>query len=208
MARSSLYCAETDTTIHVNDVVTISTYPGIKFITKRGWHTIGTAKINGWYFISVADKSILSIDQVDITTISKDTSQGLSKNSDDDSNYSLADKPAPPPIDSPSQAEFISDDPADLSISDTNTPIKYDYLLIPNTDIRLYAGDIVKISTYPRRRWIVQHGWFTYDSIQQYEWYLLCINNNEILPASVIDLTLCSLVTVKTQGSFKPFITL
>ena len=75
------------------------------------------------------------------------------------------------------------------------------FIVIPGTDIRLYDGDIVKISNKPKDKWIVHTGWYIYDDVQNFGWYFVSIKNGEILPVSVIDLTLCSLVTLKTQGS-------
>ena len=81
------------------------------------------------------------------------------------------------------------------------TPAESKFIVIPGTDIRLYDGDIVKISNKPKDKWIVHTGWYIYDEVQNFGWYFVSIKNGEILPVSAIDLTLCSLVTLKTQGS-------
>lgn len=81
------------------------------------------------------------------------------------------------------------------------TPAESKFIVIPGTDIRLYDGDIVKISNKPKDKWIVHTGWYIYNDVQNFGWYFVSIKNGEILPVSVIDLTLCSLVTLKTQGS-------
>lgn len=81
------------------------------------------------------------------------------------------------------------------------TPAKVEFLVIPDTNIRLYEGDVIKISNKPRTKWIVHMGWYIYQNVQNFGWHIECIKNGEILPISVIDLTLCTLVTVKTQGS-------
>ena len=75
------------------------------------------------------------------------------------------------------------------------------YIVIPGTNIRLYDGDTVKISNKPKYNWIVHNGWYIYQGAQNYGWYLVCIETTELLPASVIDLTLCTLVSVKTINS-------
>ena len=75
------------------------------------------------------------------------------------------------------------------------------YIVIPNTNIRLYEGDIVKISGRPRKKFIVHSGWYIYNEVQNYGWYFECTSNGEILPSKIIDLTLCTLITSKTQGS-------
>ena len=64
-----LYCEETDTKIYANDVVTISTHPETKWIVKNGWYSVVDSQKNGWHFISIEDRSILSIDQIDIKDI-------------------------------------------------------------------------------------------------------------------------------------------
>lgn len=170
MPKDFLYCEETDTKIYSGDVVTISSYPDVKFIAKKGWHTIGTAQKNGWYFLNIADKSIVPVGSVPLESISKEVEQGTSEL-----------RPTLKDIDTkPSESTFI---------------------VIPGTDIRLYDGDIVKISGKPRVKWIVHAGWFIYQDVQNFGWYFECIKNGEILPVSVIDLTLVTLDTVKTQGS-------
>jgi len=75
------------------------------------------------------------------------------------------------------------------------------YIVIPGTNIRLYDGDIVKISNRPKIKWVVHYGWFAYQGAQSYGWYLVCDEINELLPAYIIDLTLCTLVSVRTVGS-------
>ena len=168
--RDFLYCEETDTKIYPNDVVTISTYPNVKWIAKNGWYTVGTAQKKGWYFVSIADKTIISVDTININTIIKDTEQGTS--------------------------EYRP------TVKDVDTPApEVNYIVIPGTDIRLYDSDIVKISNKPRTKWVVHSGWFIYADNQSFGWYFENIRTGEILPVSAIDLTLCTLDTVKTQGS-------
>ena len=170
MARDFLYCEETDTKIYSDDIVTISSFPDVKFIAKNGWYNIGTAQKRGWYFVNILDRTIIPMDQVDITTINKSIEQGTS--------------------------EFKP------TLKDIDTiPSEPNYLVIPGTTIRLYDGDIVKISGRPRIKWIVHAGWYIYGGNQNFGWYFVSIKNGDILPASAIDLTLCTLDTVKTQGS-------
>lgn len=172
MARDFLYCEETDTKVYSNDVVGISTYPGVKWIAKYGWYSSGTAQKKGWYFVSIADKTTIAVDSININTITKDVEQGTSE-------Y----RPT-------------------LQDVDTKNP-DIDYILIPDTNIRLYEGDIVKLSNKPRTKWVVHAGWYIYANNQNFGWYFECIKNGEILPVSAVDLQLCTLVTVKTQGSEK-----
>lgn len=45
------------------------------------------------------------------------------------------------------------------------------YIIIPGTNIRLYDSDIVRISNYPKARWIVHNGWYIYQGHQNNGWY-------------------------------------
>ena len=113
MAKDYLYCEETDTKIYVNDVVTIASYPDTKWLVKNGWHIFNGRQKNGWYFVSIEDKSILPIDQVDIKDITNESRQGLVVES----------KPEPKDIH-----------------TETKVP---DYIEIPDTSTKLYPNDIV-----------------------------------------------------------------
>ena len=170
MPKDFLYCEETDTKIYSGDVVTISSYPDVKFIAKKGWYKIGTAQKNGWYFINIIDKIIIPVEQITLSDVVKDIEQGTSE-------Y----RPTLKDIDT--------------------TPAESKFIVIPGTDIRLYDGDIVKISNKPKIKWVVHVGWYIYDEVQNFGWYFVSIKNGDILPVSAIDLTLCTLDTTKTQGS-------
>jgi len=170
MTKDFLYCEETDTKIYSGDVVTISSYPDVKFIAKKGWYKLGTAQKNGWYFINITDKTIIPMEQITLSDVVKDIDQGTSE-------Y----RPTLKDIDT--------------------TPAEVNFIVIPGTDIRLYDSDIVKISNKPRVKWLVHLGWYIYNGVQNFGWYFESIKNGEILPVSIIDLTLCTLVTLKTQGS-------
>ena len=90
------------------------------------------------------------------------------------------------------------------TLKDIDTkPAESTYIVVPGTNIRLYEGDIVKISNKPRVKWFVHYGWYIYNDVQNSGWYFECIKNGEILPASAVDLTLVILDTTKTQGSNK-----
>lgn len=164
------YFEVNDTKIYINDMVSISDYPKMKFVAKFGWYNYDGKKQNGWYFLSVEDKAIIPKDTIKSDSISKEIIIGTSEL-----------RPT-------------------LKDMDTPTP-EVKYLVIPDTNIRLYDGDIIKISNKPRVKWIVHAGWFIYQEVQNFGWYFECIKNGEILPATIIDLKLCTLVTTKTQGS-------
>lgn len=262
MSKDFLYCEETDTKIFSNDVVSISIYPDTKWIAKQGWYKLGSAQKNGWYFVSITDKTILPIDLVDIKDVVKDPTRAVSDeghssvpettsevtttseylevsdakvfNNDtviisshpdtkyiakygwftfdgekqqgwyflsvDDRTILLLKDVDLTEVTKDSIKITISELRPTLKDMDTPNPVN-NYLVIPDTNIRLYDGDIIKISNRPRLKWVVHLGWFIYQEVQNFGWYFESIKNGEILPASVIDLTLCTLVTAKTQGS-------
>ena len=74
-------------------------------------------------------------------------------------------------------------------------------ITVPNTNIKLYDGDIVKVSNYPGVKWVVHYGWFIYQNAQNYDWYFSSIKDGTVLPVSAIDLTTVSLATTRTIGS-------
>ena len=256
MGKVYLYCEETNTRIYPNDILTISTYPNVKYIAKHGWYRLGTAQKNGWYFISIADKSIIPVESVNLADIVKNNNLAGSSDGIDESdnppvalpkflycettdikinpNDRIKLSPASDIIYTAKYGDykinnekqqgwyFISVDTGKilpLSVVNLNTvvkeedqdisifkdmdaiPAEVNYIVIPGTDIRLYDSDIVKISSKPKVKWIVHLGWYIYDDVQNFGWYFESIKDGEILPVSIVDLTLCTLVTIKTQGS-------
>lgn len=262
MSKDFLYCEETDTKIRNNDVVSISTYPNVKWIVKNGWYKIGTAQKRGWYFVSIADKTVLPIDLVDIKDISKDDNQAISTSEERPTSAENPTSAAQPEVNvlycDDTDTKIYHNDIVDISgekyvvkfgwhdidgqqkndwhfislkdrsilplsevdltvvskeqvlgtsefrptLKDMETPaLVNDYIVIPNTDIRLYDSDIVKVSNRPNIKWVVHTGWFIYDNIQNYGWYFVSIKDGEILPVSIVDLTLVTLEVLKTQGS-------
>lgn len=158
---------DSDIRLYSNDIIT---YNSDNWIVKRGWYKIGTAQKNGWYVINISNRSILSIEDIDLSKVTKEIEQGTSE--------------------------------LRPTLQDIDTiPAKIEFIVIPGTDIRLYDSDIVKISGRPNIKWIVHLGWYIYQGTQNFGWYFVSIKDGEILPLSIIDLTLCSLVTLKTQGS-------
>ena len=165
------YLEVSDSKVFNNDTVSIASHPETKFIVKNSWFTLDGQKQQGWYFLSVNDRSIIPLSDVNLSDVTKDTIKVT-------------------------MSEFR---PA-LKDMDTPNPVN-DYLVIPGTNIRLYDSDIVKISGKPRIKWVVHTGWYIYEGNQNFGWYFVSIKDGAILPASIIDLTLCTLVTTKTQGS-------
>ena len=259
--KDFLYCEDTDTKLYSSDIVTISSYSSVKFIVKNGWYNLNGANTRGWYFLSMADKSIIPVDQVDLKEVAKDGKPTTVESRPEVDNTETS-TPTPNYIEIPdsflkikvNDIVTISDYPntswvfklgwyeigtarkkgyyfIDISsrmvlpVEDVNLshiekeveqgtseyrptlldmdtePAKVEFIVIPGTDIRLYDSDIVKLSNRPRTKWVVHLGWYTYQGVQSFGWYFVSINKGEILPVSVVDLSLCTLETIKTQGS-------
>lgn len=164
MSKDYLLIEGSGLQIHSGDVVTISDYGDTKWIVKKGWYKLGNAQKNGWYFISIADQSIVEADSVDLDTV-----------------------------------EVSEDSPKTASIASQQDEHKY--IVIPGTNIRLYDGDIVKFTKYPRSKWIVHCGWYILDTKQNFGWYFVGMKNGKILPIGAVDLKTCTLVSTYEQGS-------
>ncbi len=180
MSKDYLWIEVSDTQLHPGDVVTISTYGDFKWIVKKGWYQLNNARKNGWYFFSISDKTVIPADMINLEEVSLVNSVPPSSSDIDDSHSSI-ENPKP-------QKALNSDD-------------ECKYITIPNTSVRLYDGDIVKISKYPKSKWIVHCGWYIDDSQQNYGWYLSNIKSGKTLPVNIIDLTTCTLISSYTQGS-------
>lgn len=81
------------------------------------------------------------------------------------------------------------------------TPLVYGYIVIPNTNIRLYDNDVVCLTDNPSVKYVVHCDWFIYQGVQNYGWYLCSIVNGDTFPISIIDLANITLVSTYTQGS-------
>ncbi len=75
------------------------------------------------------------------------------------------------------------------------------YVVVPGTNIRLYDGDIVRITKYPKSKFQIHCGWYVFENAQNFGWYLSNIKSGKVLPVDTIDLTTCSLITSESQGS-------
>lgn len=259
--RDFLYCEETDTKLYVNDVITLITQPNIKWVVKCGWYTADAHQKNGWYLLSIKDKTVLPIDQIDLADIVKDNNprtvsdtptptessihleipDHLEIPGTDISLYSndvitlgqypgihwvvklgwyrlgtaqkngwylvnIADRSILPIeiVDLTAAIKLTEVGTSEFrpTIKDIDTtPAQVNFIVIPGTDIRIYDSDIIKISDRPKLKWVVHMGWYIYQGVQNFGWYITSLKDGEILPVSAIDLTLCTLVTLKTQGS-------
>lgn len=68
-------------------------------------------------------------------------------------------------------------------------------LVIPDRGVVLTEGTIVRLARYPGTKWIVQNGWYTYNSQQSMGWYLSSIPENEVIPITEEDLRLLTVLS-------------
>lgn len=64
-----------------------------------------------------------------------------------------------------------------------------DYILIPGTKYRIYAGSLVKLKRIPDKRWVLCCGCYNYDSTKHKGWYFKSADNSEILPLCTGDIS-------------------
>lgn len=70
-----------------------------------------------------------------------------------------------------------------------------------NTGYSFDTGDIVMISDFGNAKFIVCHGWYTYNSSRQNGWYFRSIPNGKIVPDYVVDIDSVTLVSSDSGGS-------
>ena len=76
-------------------------------------------------------------------------------------------------------------------------------LRVPDTRIELYDGSVVMLARFPDLKWVVHHGWYTYNNQQCSGWYFCSIPSNTILPVNAEDLRLLTVVA-KSGGCPPP----
>lgn len=64
-----LVIPNTDVVLYPGAIVILAEYPYTKFIVNHGWYTYRNQQLNGWYFTSIADGTILSLSNVNLETI-------------------------------------------------------------------------------------------------------------------------------------------
>lgn len=60
---------ESGVALYPGSIVILAEYPYSKWIVKHGWYTYRDQQLNGWYFRSVNDGAILSLSNVNLSTI-------------------------------------------------------------------------------------------------------------------------------------------
>lgn len=59
----------TDIVLYEGSIVILPDYPYSKWIVKHGWYTYKNQQLNGWHFKSITDGAILSVSNVNLSTI-------------------------------------------------------------------------------------------------------------------------------------------
>lgn len=95
----------------------------------------------------------------------------------------------------------VSTAPTDTKQEPSNSDDECKYVVVPGTSIRFYDGDIIRVSKYPKSKFQIYCGWYIFNSVQNYGWYLSNIKSGKVLPIDTIDLTTCTLITSYAQGS-------
>ena len=70
-----------------------------------------------------------------------------------------------------------------------------DYLVIPDTGIKLYSGAVVELSRFPGTRWVVHLGWYNYNGSQYQGWYFCSIPAQTTIPVTEDDLRLLTIIS-------------
>ena len=60
---------DTNVVLYPGSIVILAEYPYTKWIVKHGWYTYRDQQLNGWYFRSITDGTILSLSNVNLSTI-------------------------------------------------------------------------------------------------------------------------------------------
>lgn len=163
MSKDYLLVENSGIELHSGDVVIIASYGDTRWVLKQGWYKLGNAQKNGWYFLSLSDKSVVPVTFVDLEEVSLSDNQSV--------------KP-----------------------SDAKNNDEYKYVVIPGTNIRLYDGDVVRVSKYPKSKWFIHCGWYICNTKQNYGWYLSNVKTGKVMSIDVIDLTTCTLIDDYKQG--------
>jgi hypothetical protein len=60
---------DTNTVLYPGSIVILAEYPYSKWIVKYGWYTYKDQQLNGWYFRSITDGTVLSLSNVNLAAI-------------------------------------------------------------------------------------------------------------------------------------------
>lgn len=79
-----------------------------------------------------------------------------------------------------------------------------EFLIIPGTQTKVYASDIVVLSSYPGTKWIVNKGWYHYNGYQKNGWYLCSVSSATTIPLTDAQLMELSVISSKGGGYCPP----
>lgn len=74
-------------------------------------------------------------------------------------------------------------------------------LIIPNTNQKLFDGDIVMLSRFPGMKWIVHYGWFVHDAQSTCDWYFESIPTGTKIQVSYEDLLTLTVISTNSSGN-------
>lgn len=75
----------------------------------------------------------------------------------------------------------------------------FDYLVIPNSGVKIYPESIVRLNRFSVERWVVHVGWYTWGGNRPVcGWYLTSLDTHTVKPLQLPDLE--DMYTVETTG--------
>lgn len=67
-------------------------------------------------------------------------------------------------------------------------PKRPEYLPVPDSDVKIFDGNIVMFDAYPCVKWVAHHGLYKYEDKSYKGWYFASIPDQDILPVHIADL--------------------
>ena len=74
------------------------------------------------------------------------------------------------------------------------------YIILPDTGMHLTEGSIVILARFPGIRWILHNGYYFYEDKSCVGWYFSSIPAQTILPVSLDDLKLITVISTGSDG--------
>lgn len=67
-------------------------------------------------------------------------------------------------------------------------PKRPEFLPVPDSDIKLFDGNIVMFDTHPCVKWVTHLGFYKYEGKQYNGWYFTSVPDQELMPVHIADL--------------------
>ena len=61
-------------------------------------------------------------------------------------------------------------------------------LIIPNTEYKLFCGDVIRLAEIASTLWVVHHGHYSFNDEESEGWYLVSIPQQNVLPIDINDI--------------------